>query len=231
MVVAYDASIVPSSCRPPLYTGCIVARRQFSFSEYQQLHLPITIDPECKDVPCDAFSTCRTGKCFKSEVTCADGRCLEPGDDGSGGTSDAGVVIPDAGGDGAMPPVDAGSDSSADATTDGPDDGGALGDGGIDLEAGPGGAVGCNGTGLMCPAPTACGGTAQSCCGTGGDAPVCSPVGSCQAGSTRYCCRDADCTAGKFCIFVVSGPLPPGPNVPPAPLPPPAPLIPAGTCN
>ena len=115
VVVAYDKAIVPSSCKPPLFKGCIVARRQFTFSDHQQLHLPITIDPQCKDVPCDAFSTCRTGKCFSSDVSCNGDGCLEPGDPGDGGTSVDGQVIPDTGVvDGQLPFVDGGGDSAVD---------------------------------------------------------------------------------------------------------------------
>ena len=37
--------------------------------------LPITISPDCLNVPCDAFSTCRHGQCFTNEVSCQGGAC------------------------------------------------------------------------------------------------------------------------------------------------------------
>ena len=50
-----------ATCMPPLYEGCIVARRRFAFSEHTRLRMPIVIDPDCAGVPCDAFSTCSNG--------------------------------------------------------------------------------------------------------------------------------------------------------------------------
>ena len=55
------------------------------------------LTPSCKDVPCDAFSTCRTGKCFIPTRPPTATRFLEPGDPGDGGTSADGDVIPDTG--------------------------------------------------------------------------------------------------------------------------------------
>ena len=217
VVVAYDKAIVPSSCKPPLFKGCIVARRQFTFSEHQQLHLPITIDPDCKDVPCDAFSTCRTGKCFSSDVSCAGDSCLEPGDPGDGGTSVDGQVIPDTGVvDGQVPLLEGGIDASLDASLDALLD--ALSDGPITTDsatgldgATDGGAptgVFCDiGGNLMCPTPTQCN-TGFSCCGPigGGGAAVCNQLAAaCQGGAVQYCCPLALCPGGKPCSAPVMG--------------------------
>lgn len=82
VVAAYGARRDPTECQPPDYAGCIVARRRFSFSKHRRLTIPITIDPECANVPCDAFSTCRKGRCFDSETDpCEGGDCQgsEPG--------------------------------------------------------------------------------------------------------------------------------------------------------
>jgi hypothetical protein len=233
VVVAYDKTIVPSSCKPPLFKGCIVARRQFTFNDHQHVRLPITIDPDCKDVPCDAFSTCRTGKCFSSDVSCTDDSCLEPGDPGDGGTSLDGQVIPDTGVDS---PVEgggldgggldgAGNDATLDAPIDGPPTDGAIGTDGST----PGG-VACMGGVLQCPAPaTPCNGTLQSCCGptVGGPATCNAGVSTCGLGMKKYCCSDLDCVMPQTCFQGVAGPLPPGPLPPPAP----NPLTPGGTCQ
>lgn len=220
VVVAYDKTITPSKCKAPLYKGCIVARRRFTFSEHQHLRLPITIDPDCKDVPCDAFSTCRTGKCFSTNVTCGDDGCPEPGDPGDGGTSLDGQVIPDTG-----VPVPPGSDGgdgggSSDGGTDAPSD--APLDGPIGTDGSTIGTAACSGSILQCPSPLPCSGTAQSCCGpTSGGMSSCSAVLACGAGMTRYCCVDADCPSPLTCMNSIAGPFPPAP----------LPLLPSGICK
>ena len=77
VVVAYDTSD-PTKCPPPDYPGCIVARRSLAFVDHEGLRLPITISPDCLNVPCDAFSTCRHGQCYASAVSCSGGACEEP---------------------------------------------------------------------------------------------------------------------------------------------------------
>ena len=233
VVVAYDKAIAPSSCKPPLFKGCIVARRQFTFSDHQGLHLPITIDPDCKDVPCDAFSTCRTGRCFSSDVSCTDDSCLEPGALRDGGTNDDAAVIVDGSStspDGASPPVDGGTDGTMDGSLDAPDDGTLVTDGPPGFDATPGGSMGCNGGGTLVCSGVMCGGQGQACCGVSASTAVCNPgFATCGAGMTRYCCTSSDCANGHTCNVAIAGPLPPGPNVPP--LPPLLPLVPAGTCS
>lgn len=99
VVASYGKQNDPTECQPPDYTDCIVARRQFTFTKHRRLSLPITIDPTCVNVPCDAFSTCRKGSCFASDAEpCDDGEsCLEPGETASGGTDKDAAVDPDTG--------------------------------------------------------------------------------------------------------------------------------------
>ncbi|HSO41193.1 MAG TPA: hypothetical protein VLT33_52060 [Labilithrix sp.] len=208
VVVAYD-QVAPASCKPPAYKGCIVARRRFTFAKHTHLTMPITIDPDCKDVPCDAFSTCRTGVCFDSDVACSGDACTEPGATPDGGTSEAGVVIPDAGQDGATTgdggPGDGGPgdgsilDGAGDGSTDG-----AAGDGSV------GGAADCvlPSDSLVCGG-LACAGTAVSCCGTAPANATC--TASACPGNNRYCCKPADCPAGKNCVRALGMGLVPGP--------------------
>ena len=191
VVVAYD-QVAASSCKPPAYQGCIVARRRFTFASHTHLTMPITIDPDCKDVPCDAFSTCRTGVCFDSNVACSGDACNEPGATPDGGTSEAGVVVPDAG---------------VDAPTDGD---GAITDGARDGATDSGTAADC-----VLPSDTlvcgglACTGSAVSCCGTTSANAACNSP-SC-AGTTRYCCHSTDCQNGKVCLRLAAMNLLPGP--------------------
>lgn len=189
VVVAYGG-VSPSSCKPPDYKGCIVARRQFAFSDHRHLRMPVTIDPDCRDVPCDAFSTCRSGKCFESKSSCDGDTCTEPGDPGDGGTSDAGQVIPDTGipgdggsTDGALP--DAANDSSMPEA--GEDAGGS--DGGATLPYCNSMILHCRGAGM---ADTPCGTTANTCCDNvlPGE---CNPA---TCSGDRYCCIQSDCPTG-----------------------------------
>ena len=224
VVVAYDKSTVPSACRPPLFKGCIVARRQFTFTEYQQLHLPITIDPDCKDVPCDAFSTCRTGKCFSSDVACNGDGCLEPGDPGDGGTSVDGQVTPDTGVDSSVSPVDGGTDAASDAPSDaasGTDaSDGATVDGGSGL-------LYCDVNGnLLCPEPTQCN-AGNACCATVGAGKCTLGTSACGAGVTQYCCPNAPCPNPKLCPFIAPALAPGAPSANGAM---PAGASPAGVC-
>ncbi|MDB5214636.1 MAG: Xanthine/uracil/thiamine/ascorbate permease family protein [Myxococcaceae bacterium] len=222
VVVAYD-KVSPASCKPPLYKGCIVARRQFSFTDHRHITMPISIDPDCKDVPCDAFSTCRTGKCFSADVACTGDNCLQPGDPGDGGTALDAEVIPDTGipiegsvdgsMDGAATDSSTGTDGSSDAGTDADDSGSDAG--GVDGSVPDGVYCDVNGN-LLCPAPTVCN-TGSAGCQTA-TGPLCRPAfTACMAGETQYCCANAPCPVGKACLFSqVVGP--PGPGVIPNPV-------------
>jgi hypothetical protein len=215
VVVAYAPGISPASCKPPLYTGCIVARRHFGFTPHRDLHLPITIDPECRNVPCDAFSTCRTGKCFTSEAACEGTVCPQPGDPGDGGTSVDGQVIPDTGvpDDGAKPGDDGsvGADSGGDAGVDAAD--GASEAGTAATRCDPPGASGK----LTCGSQS-CEGATSYCCGANEATATCRKI-QCNAGETRFCCQSADC-GGSACLFTApanAAPMPPQLPIAPRP--------------
>jgi hypothetical protein len=176
VVVSYDKTVLPSACKPPLFKGCIVARRQFSFADHKGLRMPITIDPTCKDVPCDALSTCRTGTCFPSETPCAGDACVEPGDPGDGGTAEGGT--------------DAALDGSASGDGDVADssDGGMSG--GTDLS--------CTNGHVFC-ATSVCSGPGQVCCESAGGGPTCLAAAACAAATKQYCCSSTDCPTGTIC--------------------------------
>jgi hypothetical protein len=186
VVVSYDKAVPPSACMPPLFKGCIVARRQFAFADHKGLRMPITIDPSCKDVPCDAFSTCRTGTCFPAETPCAAGTCTEPGDPGDGGTAEGGT----------------------DAALDGP----ATGDGGADaadgngeVDGGDGGTLGgsnlitCNKGALFC-ASSVCSSPGHACCESAAGTRTCIAGHQCTDVQKQYCCVAADCPADTVCL-------------------------------
>ena len=197
VAVAFDTSRARTAtdCKPPAYAGCVVARRYFAFSDHTNLRIPITIDPECLDVPCNATSTCRKGNCYDSETS--DG--LEPGDDGAGGASEAGIV--DGAVDGFVP-----DGSKPDGSSDGAVEGGDSGRSDADAEEGEGGPpplaqcianiLNCNRDGSL---GECSGSIAQACCDL--DVPNrCSTPAACGA-KTKYCCVPADCTtAGETCM-------------------------------
>jgi hypothetical protein len=228
VVVAYD-KVTAASCKPPLFKGCIVARRQFSFTDHRHLQMPISIDPDCRDVPCDAFSTCRSGKCFSSEAACNADACGQPGDPGDGGTAIDGQVTPGTG-----TPVDgsteggetdgsSGLDSGADGASDAPADG-------------PPSITRCNppgGPGTLVCANVSCSGSTKYCCGATAETATCSTT-PCAMAVPRYCCDGTDCGGAACSVASVAsggavgggigvcggGSTPPPPPPPPAPAPP-----------
>lgn len=117
VVVAAGVFVASSQCKPPAYKGCIVARRRFSFVEHVALSLPISLDLDCTDVPCDSLSTCSRGKCVDSRVECTPAGCTAIGDTPTLPPGDAGD-----GGDAAV--TDAPSSDVVDAKVDAPGDGG-----------------------------------------------------------------------------------------------------------
>jgi hypothetical protein len=68
-----------------MYEGCIVARRLITFIDHTPLTVPITLQVDCLDVPCNAISTCSDGRCISSETACENGDCSRVGvaEDGS----------------------------------------------------------------------------------------------------------------------------------------------------
>lgn len=106
-----------TECKPEKgYAGCIVARRAFAFVDHTALTLDIPLEQSCKDVPCNAESTCRHAACVNSTVSCNASGCGDPGVIADGGieytdaptTSDAYVQGLDA-----QPPIVDGSADSA----------------------------------------------------------------------------------------------------------------------
>jgi hypothetical protein len=179
VVVGYKGKD-PATCRPPLYTDCIVARRFFAFADHTRLVMPITIDPDCANVPCDAFSTCSKGTCFSSDTSCSGAGCEIPGELPDGGVDEASVVDPDASGfgDGSLPPEK---------------DGGPTVDGGSD--SGPTGTY-CQASNTLVCSGTPCTPTGPACCvNNGGTCALDCP----QPPSNRYCCTTADCAADQHC--------------------------------
>jgi hypothetical protein len=192
-----------SECRPPGYAGCIVARRAFAFIDNVTLNIPVSLDADCRGISCDAFTTCRRGRCFSSQVTCAEGGdCRLDAELPDGGLKeDAEVTV-----DGSLPK----DGSSDDASSDGASSDGAAGDGGQDGEADAGDDSGfiitpppgvmCGG-GMMTCNGAACDGLRACCenamvadsltCVTDPATPICNGP---TKGRRRYCCSSANCT-------------------------------------
>jgi len=192
-----------ATCRPPDYKDCIVARRAFSFVDHETLTIPISLDPDCVNVPCDAISTCSKGKCVSSSASCSGGSCAV--DPSVPVTPDAGGLLPD----GAVPPSDAGardgeaSEGGGDAAGgDAGDDGGGDGDGGGGIDGGTfpptdfmgpfnclAGAPSCA---AVCPASTF-----EACYSNSMISPP-RPVtcrGKAAKGDLQFCCGSSDCAA------------------------------------
>lgn len=106
-------------CRPDnRFKGCIVARRSFAFLAHSGPTFPIRLEPDCKDVPCTAETTCKKGKCVDAAAACNDDECVDKVPDGA----DAGGI--DGGVDGADGATDGATDAPAvDAPPDGPTSG------------------------------------------------------------------------------------------------------------
>jgi hypothetical protein len=184
VIVAYGGASTPS-CKPPLYKGCVVARRQVTFTSHAGLHMPITIDPNCKDVPCDAFSTCRSGACFSSSAACDGDVCTEPGATEDGGTNPDAAIIPDTGVDGPIDTKD-GGEGGTDAGQDATDGSDGSGDAEPNLR--------CESGILHCTGATLCSAGNVSCCASMG-APVCVSMGTFCTIQTKpqYCCTNPNC--------------------------------------
>ena len=196
------------------FKGCIVQRRSLHYVKHRPIRLPVEMLLVCKDVACDADSTCaRNGKCVPAAITdpeaCASAGCYPAGDVPSSsmpGGAEAGTET--------GPNAESGTDADTGVLADGaaPADGGdASSDAQSRLEAGPP-VVGR----LYCPpVPFGCD-RGATCCwnnrdGGGG---TCSPV---QCPSTMLvpmkCNQRADCQANEACcgnvVFLDNGVDPP----------------------
>jgi hypothetical protein len=199
----------PAKCKPPKYENCIVARRSFSYVDHTTLRIPVSLDPDCANVPCDALSTCAKGECVDAKVGCSGGDCSV--DPGHTVIPDAGGVLPDGalpsdGGDGDGGPVD-GGDAGGDATigdapSDAPLDPGLLPPLGPNLYscgAGPGMATCSDATGGP---PTLCTGKCFYSQSYGATYPIrCSPPGP-PVGPPppiMICCSQSECPGAACC--------------------------------
>lgn len=214
------ASYTDQRCVAPDYKGCIVARRRFSFIENVRLHLPITLEASCKDVPCNALSSCRSGVCVSSETDCAsDGTCstdAEPVVAADGGTvpppADATLDIPPndhyvpPGQDGTIPDPDGGDDAPVDSPSgDGAD--ANLGPLGNACPSSDPGAPNCNALGQVCcrePSgvfqctDSGCSGATFTCtgragCGQPNEYCCAMSTMNTDAGVVTYCSTDPTC--------------------------------------
>ena len=194
-----------ATCVPPDYTGCIVARRSFSFIAHAAVTLPITIEASCVDVPCDVVSSCRSGVCVSSSASCSDsaGSCssiAEPVPDKDGGVvppDEAGIVsVPDpllpdgAPRDGAMldgPPL---TDGAPDAPPDAP-----LFDGKPDGPPSGNGLCPTNAGDVDCAPASA----APVCCNDIASGFICTPDAQCLSPYQHFYCTGPQHCGGGYC--------------------------------
>ena len=207
----------PTDCVDGNYVDCIIARRSFSFIKHTPLTVPIVLERDCLNVPCDAFSTCHNGACYSSSLDCSSGSCSAVGSNDAGPV-DAGPgsilqadgapeIFPEAG------PNDASSSADgSDGSNSGGNDAGDSGDAGL-TNGGDGGIP----TGLTC-APSINGPLVQGCGPVLGAA--CSEVMACKvtngdvgasgdceadmppyglANAALYCCQNSECGGGQCC--------------------------------
>ncbi len=193
-----------TSCQPPRYAGCIVARRVLSYAPHERLRLPISLYAACKDVPCDAASTCNVlGQCVSAAVdptTCSGAAgCTTPGDPSLPIGTDASADGP---GQDALA-SDAADEAASDAANDAPGDA-------ADASAEDGGSTPPTPRRVDCKSASCNLLLGETCCfdesqGTG----TCLPAGvTCaRGGSTSVisCDGDEDCNPGVLCCFVGSG--------------------------
>lgn len=196
------ASYTDAKCIGPKYEGCIVARRRFSFIENVPLRVPITLEASCKDVPCNALSSCRSGVCVTSETDCSsDGTCeaiSEP------------VIAPDGGT--VAPPLDATIDAPVNDTGIPPTDSGT--DAPIVADSGPDVLVGPSfpDSGNNCPASAAgpdCFDMPGLVCCAQGQAFLCIQDGGCTGGPAFPCTGREHCGAGFCCAPQIAVPMGP----------------------
>jgi hypothetical protein len=221
-----------TSCRPPDYAGCVVARRIFSFVDHHGVTLPITIDPACVGVPCDENSTCVDRQCVDAHVDCSSGSvCSPPGLLPDGGTAGVDASPDVAGRDGAPPdggPTDSGTpDAKPDGSSDGGDSGSSSGEcpGGLKCSqfsppvCAPGEAC-CFDKGGACGSFTACA-RVQCCTGTSECTDPSYPWCCFDGTSKILCASKVDCDSwitkgGKYLCGPMGGPTEKCPSTAPS---------------
>gem|GEM_PF-1655171 len=128
-----------ASCADNDYEGCIVARRALRFIPRRPLELPVELELECLDVPCEATQTCRRGKCvsatLEEPLACSDPAGCD--DAGSGGGASVGGMTGAGAGPSSGGGMSSGGVSSGGVSSGGVSSGGAPsgGDGGMGGEA------------------------------------------------------------------------------------------------
>ncbi len=180
-----------AGCEPPDYKGCIVSRRYFSFMQHVREELTITLELDCRDVPCGAFTSCRRTKCVDSSVDCDDdGVCRSAADPTS--PDDGGAPTDDARDPDGQLHADAASDAKiADSSMDAP-------------ESAP-----MTGKTNSCPqrTETQCGAGQHCCLNAAGTSltcvtPPCAPAGDLTCTGARDC---TSASGGENCCLFVNG--------------------------
>jgi hypothetical protein len=215
-----------TDCVDGHYDGCIIARRSFSFVRHTPLRIPIELDVDCENVPCDSTSTCVHGHCKSAVVDCSSGTCIDKADGGDVLVDGGPMFYPDGatvpmdsgmmtGTDGSMMLGDSGESDDgsalADAAVDGSDSGivSTTADSGTDagnmgFDAGnPNAMCAFDGTHLYVtgcgPNDLACN-YPLGCCATPAAGQLgCNGGDQCAVGTPVGCCDNADCPTGQTC--------------------------------
>lgn len=161
VVAGVDGNV--TACAPPLYRGCIVARRRLSFVEHKSFDVPIDLTPDCVDVPCNTDTSCVHGNCKSVETACDAESCTQVGGsaDGDGGGADGAAIDGGGAGDGNTADAAASDGAAGDAPIDA-DDGAATG-AAFTKQWYCSSSPDCQGA----PAPCSCGGQVMVDAGTG----------------------------------------------------------------
>jgi uncharacterized membrane protein YgcG len=195
VVVAGYGATRAETCKPAnKYKGCIVARRAFSYLEHATITIPVSLEPDCVDVPCDALSTCRKGRCVDSRVDCTESGCTGASLPPPPGSADAGPESADSGSDAGGASDGGASDAAAEAGSDG-----GGGDGGSGATR-CGSGLGPNCRGFLGGPNLPCA-VDQTCCVDMGGSCEASPGGAVGCGGrVAVCCSStSECTGGKVC--------------------------------
>ena len=217
IVAGFDGKS-PTDCVDGNYVNCIIARRSFSFIKHTPLTVPIVLERDCLNVPCDAESTCHNGACYSSSLDCSGSSCSAIGSNDAGPVdAGPGSVLQSDGAPETFPEAGASDGSAKDGGDSGTDDNDA-GDAGNATDSGDGGdsvGMGTDGgafLGLSCVMigggqyvvagcdsnPTGC--TTAQCCEVPPSTPsICGPENMLIAEYPKACCQASECTNGMCC--------------------------------
>ncbi len=73
--VMLGVTVPTDDCAPPMFDGCIVARRIVSYVSHTTVTVPIDLDPACVGNACSPLQTCLAGSCVDAGVMCTDSVC------------------------------------------------------------------------------------------------------------------------------------------------------------